>query len=254
MDQAFFFESYIHPYMLFETGDSVLEVGCGVGAQIKIALKRHQVARITGIDISGEQIAKAELLLSREIRNRTVLLCVGSGAELPFPDRTYDAVYIFFVLEHCPDPLTIVTEALRVLKRGGKMYCTEVCNRELYISPYSRVLADYWKAFNRLQRDIGGHPDIGLHLSNIFTDAGFIVEDFSPACAMLDKRMKDKSERDRFLEMWESLFLSAYNMLFSKHLVSEDTPEKIASEFAELRENPDAIFSYSGRQILGRKP
>ena len=45
-------------------------------------------------------------------------------AQLPFPRHTYDAVICTQVLEHVPDPQSILNEISRVLKVGGYLYLT----------------------------------------------------------------------------------------------------------------------------------
>lgn len=253
MAQAEFLEPYIHANLKFSPTDSILEIGCGVGAQIKTILKRHKVSKVTGIDIAQEQIVKAKQLLSTEIEKGFVKLHLGSGAQLPFADNSFDAVYIFFVLEHFSDPSSIISEAKRVLKSGGNFYSTEVFNSGIYIYPQKEKLIDYWGKFNLLQSAIGGDPDIGMKLANYFIDAGLVVDEFIPAYAVLDKRMQSIDERNHFLNMWESLFLSGYEMLVEKGIIPEGSDKFVSEEFESLRKNPDTVFMYNARQIHARK-
>ncbi|MGC2166859.1 MAG: methyltransferase domain-containing protein [Gallionella sp.] len=251
--QAAFLEPYIHPLLAFEPGDSILEIGCGVGAQIRTVLNRQKISSITGIDLSGAQISKAGQLLAREVREGLVTLVVGSGAELPFSDESFDAIYIFFVLEHFSNPGAILAEAKRVLKFAGKMYCTEVFNSGIYIYPHNQVLLDYWKQFNRLQASIGGNPDIGIQLPGYFVDAGFRIAEYRTVNLLLDKRMKSPSERDCFMTMWKTLFLSGADMLLNRGMIATNTARKVSAEFDLLRNDPQAIFEYSARQVVAVK-
>ncbi len=251
--QAAFLEPYIHPFLAFEPDDSILEIGCGVGAQIRTVLNRHRISAITGIDLSAAQIGKARQLLAREVGEGSVTLVVGTGAELPFADESFDAIYIFFVLEHFSNPAAILAEAKRVLKSTGKMYCTEVFNSGIYIYPHNQVLLDYWSQFNRLQTAIGGNPDIGIHLPSRFVDAGFRIAEYRTVNPLLDKRMKNPSERDRFIAMWKSLFLSGAELLLNRGMIASDAPRKVSAEFDVLRNDPQAVFEYSARQIVAVK-
>ena len=110
---------------LFECS-SVLEIGCGVGAQIRVLLRRFPHLNVTGVDISDKQIARAHSLLENEVASKKVKLQACPGSELSLPNDSFDAVYICFVLEHAPNPVDIILEAKRVLKKGGVIYCTEV--------------------------------------------------------------------------------------------------------------------------------
>mgnify|MGYP002633589274 CR=1 FL=1 len=254
MAQAEFLAPYHHPSMEFGAEDHVLEIGCGVGAQMNILLKTHGSRKITGIDFSPEQIAKARILLTENIAQGKAELIQGSGVCMPFADNSIDVVYIFWVLEHFYNPLAILKDALRVLKPGGKFYCTEVFNAGVYIDPPSTFLRKYWDQFNQLQSSIGGNPDIGIKLANYFLGAGYIVERFTPVPPMMDKRMTDPIERAYFLDMWEALYLSGYELLLEKGLVEPGDDQRLLEEYDKLRHNPDSIYKYSAYQVLARKP
>jgi ubiquinone/menaquinone biosynthesis C-methylase UbiE len=45
----------------------------------------------------------------------------GSALDLPFPDRSFDAVVCVTVLSHVPDGERAIPELVRVLKSGGRL-------------------------------------------------------------------------------------------------------------------------------------
>ncbi len=51
---------------------------------------------------------------------------------LPFETGTFDAAVLSHVLEHVPDPVRLVGEALRVLKPGGSLYVETPSERTLW--------------------------------------------------------------------------------------------------------------------------
>jgi len=53
---------------------------------------------------------------------QNVIQCDLSEKNLPYDDNTFDEVYSKNLLEHLPNPLHILKEAKRVLKKGGKLY------------------------------------------------------------------------------------------------------------------------------------
>src|SRR5262245_28340693 len=146
--QAELLEPHIHKHIDMTGYSNLLEIGCGVGAQLRLLARKYPTLRLTGVDISERQIERARLLLAKELADGRVELGTSRGDQLPFEDSCFDAVYICFVLEHATEPLAVIREAKRVLASGGQLYCTEVFNDALYIYPPSPAIMRYWRAFN----------------------------------------------------------------------------------------------------------
>jgi SAM-dependent methyltransferase len=82
----------------------VLDVGCGEGD-----LARHlPEGAWVGLDSSVEMLARAPEPAIR-----------GDACALPIPDASYGSVALLYVLYHLPEPVRALTEAHRVLRRGG---------------------------------------------------------------------------------------------------------------------------------------
>src|SRR5262245_51849754 len=124
--QAELLEPHLHKHIDFSGCSSVLEIGCGVGAQLRLVARRYPKLYLAGVDISDKQIQRARLLLAKELAEGRVELHTSRGDELPFADGSFDGVYICFVLEHVPASTSVIREAKRVLVDGGVLYCTEV--------------------------------------------------------------------------------------------------------------------------------
>ena len=253
LEQAEFLEKYLYPTISFGPGDSILEVGCGVGAQIRCMLRRFNPSKITGVDRESSQVETALANLPDEVQMGTVELFAVAGDDLPFENNTFDGAYIFFVFEHLSDPVPVIREIRRVLKPGGRFYCTEVVNQGVYVYPSSPAISAYWTAFNRLQSELGGNPDIGLHLASACIDADMTVRSFMPVPVMMDKRMTDAAERKHFLHMWERCLLSGASALVERGMIEPDMPAKVSAEFEKLSHDPETIFQYDARQVLAVK-
>jgi len=85
----------------------VLDIGCGLQPYRRF-LDPAQTEYV-GIDRVGP------------LSNPTV---VGSAESLPFPDESFDVVLSTQVLEHLPDPELALKEAVRVLRKGGRLILT----------------------------------------------------------------------------------------------------------------------------------
>jgi ubiquinone/menaquinone biosynthesis C-methylase UbiE len=93
---------------------SVLDVGTGTGRALKAIAQRCPDVRVHGVDPVPELIS---LAVERHGVPRNAI-SVGSGDALDFPDESFDIVCEFGVLHHVPDPAKVVTEMLRVARRG----------------------------------------------------------------------------------------------------------------------------------------
>ena len=100
-----------------EPSAEVLEIGCGIGRLLRPVSER--VARVTGVDISGEMIRLGrEALADRP----NVRLERTEGDLSAAADQSLDLVYSHIVFQHVPSRAAIsryVAEAARVLKPGG---------------------------------------------------------------------------------------------------------------------------------------
>jgi ubiquinone/menaquinone biosynthesis C-methylase UbiE len=173
----------------------------------------------------------------------------GDGTRLPFPDGGFDGAFVCWVLEHASDPVGMLKEIRRVLAPGGVLYVTEVFNAGMYTSPACPATEQYWREFNRYQRDLGGDPDVGAKLANLALCAGFSNITLHYLTPQLDKRMSDIGERRHFMTMWASLLMSAAPALQAEERIPAGLAEEMARELRALADDPDAVFLYMARQV-----
>src|SRR5205085_3876547 len=64
-DQAGTLVDLLHADTVYPAGSSVLEVGCGVGAQTMTLAQRSPTARFTSIDLSADSLEQAARNVSR---------------------------------------------------------------------------------------------------------------------------------------------------------------------------------------------
>ncbi|MFF3573828.1 class I SAM-dependent methyltransferase [Nocardia jiangxiensis] len=103
--------------------DAVLEVGCGIGVGAALALQEFGPQRIVGLDLSDDQVARAERI------NADVLIANpgrlsfrrGSAFAIPFQDRVFDSCISVEAAQHFEDLTGFVAEANRILKPGGRL-------------------------------------------------------------------------------------------------------------------------------------
>jgi ubiquinone/menaquinone biosynthesis C-methylase UbiE len=107
-------------------GDHVLDLGSGSGMDSFIAaLKVGASGKVTGVDMTDEQLEKAEQLRSGSHFDNVSF--VKSYIEtLPFPDKSFDAVISNGVINLIPDKAKAFAELSRVLKPGGRMVIADI--------------------------------------------------------------------------------------------------------------------------------
>lgn len=103
----------------FQDQMTMLDIGCGGGATLQRLLKRSKDAKVYGIDISEESVAKAKKI-NADVLDKQVFVTQGSAEKLPYDDGMFDVitavetVYFWPNLPHC------LKEVRRVLKPGGR--------------------------------------------------------------------------------------------------------------------------------------
>jgi 2-polyprenyl-6-hydroxyphenyl methylase/3-demethylubiquinone-9 3-methyltransferase len=110
--------SFIREYVAL-TNKSFVDVGCG-GGILTEGLARHG-AEVTGIDLSEELIDIADLhgLESGVKANYLKISAESFAAEHP---ESFDHVTCMEMLEHVPDPASIVAACAKLVKPGGYVF------------------------------------------------------------------------------------------------------------------------------------
>ena len=120
-------------------GKTVLDVGCGGG--ILSESMAILGATVTGIDL-GEKALKVAQLHSLEsgVTVNYQLISVEDLAE-KFP-ASYDVVTCLEMLEHVPDPASVVAACAKLLKPGGHVFFSTI-NRNLKAYLFAVIGAEY---------------------------------------------------------------------------------------------------------------
>jgi ubiquinone/menaquinone biosynthesis C-methylase UbiE len=249
--QARFLESHVFEGINLTGRKKLLEVGCGVGAQTEILLKRYPQVNITGIDLSQVQIQQALKHLANYVENNRVNLSVENAEEMSFSSNQFDGAVLIWFLEHVLNPVKILKEVRRVLKPGGVISCSEVFNATLYLSPECPAIMEYWNKFNKHQIKMGGDPYVGVKLGDLLRQVGFTKIELIPRTFCIDSR--DKKQRTLMLRYWTELLLSAAPVLLESNKVTPQLFQKMKKELKMLSKNMNTTFYYSYMQAKASK-
>jgi ubiquinone/menaquinone biosynthesis C-methylase UbiE len=248
--QADILSQYIYPNFDFSEVNHLLELGCGSGGQTQQLLKRNPHLKITGLDISEEQISQAEHNFKSfpKWKENVKWIC-GSLETIHFEEKV-DAVFICWVLEHVANPLELLKQAKKVIKPGGSIYITEVYNHSFDYQPRIPSFDDYFTKYNQLQLDMGGNPHIGPQLGNLLFDAGFEDIKVLPSPNFHDKSTPES--RQFMFEYWFDLMKSAKVQLINHKYLTQNEWETFENEYETIYQVESAYFYYCAFQVIAK--
>ena len=153
-----------------QSGEVILDVGCGTGAVALSIASRAGTYEITGIDASPEMIQMARRKAAKA--GARVTFEVAAIEDLPFNDGTFDLVTSSLMLHHLPGDLkpAAFAEVRRVLKPGGRFVVMDFA-RESH-SPLGHLLS----VFGR-----GRGPATEENLVTMLTAASFTTTEVIPS-------------------------------------------------------------------------
>ena len=97
-------------------GSRVLMVGAGTGLDLDFLPSNVD---ITAIDVTSAMLKQLERRAAA--RGRSVTTQVMDARQLAFPDSSFDAVVMHLIVAVMPQPERGMSEAVRVLKPGGRL-------------------------------------------------------------------------------------------------------------------------------------
>lgn len=128
---------------------NVLDVATGP-AGVALQLTDRTEARVTGIDLSEEMLARGRRNVADAGRGDRIALLVGRAEQLPFPDATFDALTFTYLLRYVDDPAATIAEMARVLRPGGTMASLE------FAVPPTRFWRSWWWMYTRAVLPLAG--------------------------------------------------------------------------------------------------
>ncbi len=184
-DQAQTLAELLHHDTIFPGASRVLEAGCGVGAQTVILARNNPTTKFTSVDVSLESLAAAKAATERAgISN--VAFRAADIFKLPFPNASFDHVFVCFVLEHLREPIKALRCLKAVLKPGGTLTAVEGDHGSTLFHPRSEAAWKTIQCLIDLQAQTGGDALIGRRLFPLVRAAGFRKVQVSPRFVYVD--------------------------------------------------------------------
>ena len=127
----------------------ILDVASGT-AGVALQLAERTPGDVIGVDLTMEMLAQGGRNVDAAGQSARVQLVAGRGEQLPFPDRTFDALTFTYLLRYVDDPAATLRELARVVKPGAT-----VASLEFFLPP-NRFWRMMWWLYTRLVLPIGG--------------------------------------------------------------------------------------------------
>jgi SAM-dependent methyltransferase len=118
-----------------QVGERMLEIGPGTGYySLPVAEWLAPDGRLELLDVQQEMLDHT-LRRAREQGVANITASLGDARALPYPDDSFDAVYLITVLGEIPDQGAALLEMRRVLRAGGRVVVGELFGDPHWVSP-----------------------------------------------------------------------------------------------------------------------
>jgi SAM-dependent methyltransferase len=155
-----------HAYALseLEGASRVLEIGSGTGV-ISTDLQAHTKGSAFGVEIDPPTARFAARAAPGPF------YCAGDGARLPFVSSTFDVVATHFLLLWVRNPLSVLREAVRVVRPGGWLLCLAEPDYGGRVD-YPENLANLGRLQTYALQSQGANPYVGRAIRGLLAGAG----------------------------------------------------------------------------------
>jgi len=118
----------------------ILDLGTGPGYLPVEIVRRAPNINITGVDLSRKLIQMARVNAAKAGLSHQLSFQVGNSAGLYFDTESFDMVISTGMLHSLKNPVAVLKEIYRVLKKGGEAWIYDPAN----VTPYIDI--EKWKA------------------------------------------------------------------------------------------------------------
>ena len=100
---------------------TVLDIGCGGGAAVRLLAAKKSTGKVYGIDHSLDMVNLSKKVNKRLIEGNLAEIDYGSVSCLPYSDDMFDTVTAIETIEFWPNLIDDLREVKRVLKPDGSL-------------------------------------------------------------------------------------------------------------------------------------
>jgi ubiquinone/menaquinone biosynthesis C-methylase UbiE len=241
-DQANTLAELLHYDTVYTPGARVLEAGCGTGAQTVHLAQKSPGASFISVDISNESLNIAQKRINK-LGISNVEFIQSDIFKLPFEYKSFDNIFICFVLEHLNDPVSALKRLKKYLKTNGTITVIEGDHGSYYCHPGSSSADKAVQCLIDIQKSMGGNSLIGRELYPLLRESGFNKIKVLPRIVYVDASKPGLVEgftKNTFIAMVEGVRDKALSM----NLTDPETWEKGINDLYRTTEY-DGTFCYT---------
>lgn len=241
--------AFLLPHL--QTGQRLLDVGCGPGSITVDLAALLDPGEVIGIDAVAAVIEQARALAEQ----RAVLNVRFEQADcyaLPFDDGSVDIVYAHQVLQHVARPVDALREMHRVLRPGGLVAVRDADYATMVHAPHDPRLDRWLQLYDTVARSNGGEPNAARFLRGWVQQAGF-EQDSTTASAW---SYADPVGTAAWGTQWASRVSEgsfAEQAVAGGHATQEELLD-LADAWRAWSVRPDAYFAFVHGEVLARRP
>jgi ubiquinone/menaquinone biosynthesis C-methylase UbiE len=234
-----------------DSGDRVLDVGCGPGS-ITVGLAKV-AGHVIGIDVDDAEFAEARMYAAEHgISN--VEFREGSIYELDQPDASVDVCTLCSMMETLDDPLAGLAEVRRVLKPGGLIGASSIEYGGLILhGPGEQLLRRFYELRLKLWEAQGDvHPYRGRELRGLLREAGFEqVEARTTYFSYGTEERVRTFGRGRATDCRDEWYVIG---LTEQGFADQGEIDALEQAWTTWAESPDSFAAFAWGRATGRKP
>lgn len=241
-DQESTLRDLLHRDTGFPRGALVLEPGCGTGAQTVTLARANPHVQFVSFDREAGQLARARVAIA-ETGLANVSLLRGDLYRPPFPPRSFDYLFLCFVLEHLSDPITALRGLKDLVRPGGTVTVIEGDHGSCYFHPETAAARAAWQCLIDSQHRLGANSLIGRQLYRLAEQAGLTGVRVSPRMVYGDggnPALRHDFVKKVIIPMVEGV----QEQSLKDGLIDEATWRQGIADLHRTGEPPDGVFCY----------
>ena len=183
-------------------GKRVLDIGSGFGGAARVLAKEHG-AHVTCLNLSTVENKRNRAMNADAGLSDKIEVVDGSFDDLPFEDKSFDAVWSQDAILHAPDREAVLDEVARVLKPGGQFIFTDPMQADglkdtSALQPiYDRIHLSNLASFGFYRKELGARGFDEIEIENLTNQ---LRNHYAQVREDLLERRKDLKSSDAFVE------------------------------------------------------